>query len=175
MATGYEPNIEGALAVLVDLMQGNGFTMTRAPYAPNYRGLVDALIDLKDGFPTVTPFRIGFDATTLEAVSAGDALYIRHADGLVGKAIASGTLDQSFVVGFADTTKGVGEVVKVLTTGLIAKAGLSAGDQYFLSAASAGAISATPPSTAGQYVVSVGEAASSSQLVIQLEPPILLS
>ena len=175
MATGYEPNIEGALAVLVDLMQGNGFTMTRAPYAPNYRGLVDALIDLKAGFPTFIPFRVGFDATTLEAVSEGDALYIRHADGLVGKAIASGTLDQSFVVGFAETTKATGQVVRVLVTGLVAKTGLSAGDQYFLSAASAGNITATPPSTAGQYVVSVGEAASPSELVIQLEPPILLS
>lgn len=175
MATGYEPNIEGALAVLVDLMQGNGFTMTRAPYAPNYRGLVDALIDLKDGFPTIIPFRVGFNATTLEAVSAGDALYIRHVDGLVGKAIASGTLDESFVVGFAETTKATGQVVRVLVTGLIAKAGLSAGDQYFLSAASAGNITATPPSAAGQYVVSVGEAASPSELVIQLEPPILLS
>ena len=57
MSTGYEPNIEGAIAVLVDLMQGNGFTMTREPYAPNYRGLVDALIDLKEGFPTFVPFR----------------------------------------------------------------------------------------------------------------------
>ena len=32
MATGYEPNIEGAIAVLVDLMRGNGFTMSRQPY-----------------------------------------------------------------------------------------------------------------------------------------------
>ena len=50
MATGYEPNVEGALAVLVDLMNANAFTMTRQPYEPNYRGLVDALIDLKKAF-----------------------------------------------------------------------------------------------------------------------------
>jgi hypothetical protein len=74
VATGYDPNIEGALAVLVDLMQGNGFAMTRSPYAPNYRGLVDALIDLKDGFPTFIPFRVGFDAVTFEDVTQGDAL-----------------------------------------------------------------------------------------------------
>ena len=49
MATGYEPNIEGAIAVLRDLMIANSFTMTRQPYEPNYRGLVDAVIDLKEG------------------------------------------------------------------------------------------------------------------------------
>ena len=46
----YEPNLEGAITVLVDLLTANGFTMTRSPYASNYRGLVDAVIDLKEGF-----------------------------------------------------------------------------------------------------------------------------
>jgi len=175
MATGYEPNIEGALAVLVDLMEGNGFTMTRSPYAPNYRGLVDALIDLKDGFPTFVPFRVGFDATTFEAVSQGDALYLRASDGQAGKAIANDTLDKAYVVGFADTSKGAGEVVKVLVTGVEAISGLDAGDHYFLSSSSAGAITTTAPSTPGEYVVRVGEAVSASEFSIQLEPPILLS
>ncbi len=175
MALGYDPNIEGALAVLVDLMQGNGFTMTRSPYAPNYRGLVDALIDLKESFPTFIPFRVGFNATTFENVSQGDALYLRSSDGLVGRAIASGTLDQAFVVGFADTTKASGEVVRVLVTGVEAMSGLDAGDHYFLSAAGAGAITTTAPTTPGQYVVRVGEAVSGSEIAIQIEPPILLS
>ena len=47
MSTAYEPNIQGAIAVLRDLMIANSFTMTREPYEPNYRGLVDAVIDLK--------------------------------------------------------------------------------------------------------------------------------
>jgi hypothetical protein len=175
MSTGYEPNIEGALAVLVDLMQGNGFTMTRSPYAPNYRGLVDALIDLKDGFPTFVPFRIGFDAVTFEAVGQGEALYLRASDGLVGRAIASGTLDQAYVAGIADSSKGAGQTVKVLVTGVEAISGLDAGDHYFLSAGTPGSITTTPPSTAGQYVVRVGEAVSGSEFSIQLEPPILLS
>jgi hypothetical protein len=175
MSTGYEPNIEGALAVLVDLMQGNGFTMTRSPYAPNYRGLVDALIDLKDGFPAFTPFRIGFNATTFEAVNQGEALYLRSSDGLAGKATASGTLDQAYVAGFADTSKNVGETVKILVTGIEAISGLDAGDHYFLSAGTPGSITTIPPNTAGQYVVRVGEAVSSSEFSIQLEPPILLS
>ena len=57
MSTAYEPNIQGAIAVLRDLMIANSFTMTREPYEPNYRGLVDAVIDLirasrTRGFPT---------------------------------------------------------------------------------------------------------------------------
>ena len=175
MAVTYEPNIEGALQVLVDLMIGNGFTMTREPYAPNYRGLVDALIDLKEGFPTFVPIRVGFDAITFEAVNQGDALYMRQSDGKVGKAIANDTLDKAYVVGIADTTKASGEEVKVLVTGVEAMSGLDAGDHYFLSAAGAGAITTTAPTGAGNYVVRVGEATSAAEFAIQLEPPILLS
>ena len=174
MAVTYEPNIEGALQVLVDLMIGHGFTMTREPYAPNYRGLVDALIDLKEGFPTFVPFRVGFDAITFEAVSQGDALYMRQSDGKVGKAIANDTLDKAYVVGIADTAKASGEEVKVLVTGVEAMSGLDAGDHYFLSASGAGAITTTAPTGAGNYVVRVGEATSASEFAIQLEPPILL-
>ena len=100
MATGYEPNIEGAIAVLVDLMRGNGFTMTRQPYEPNYRGLVDAIIDLKEGFPTFAPSRVGFDATVFEDVSRWRALFMRTSDGQCGLAQADGTADEALVVGF---------------------------------------------------------------------------
>ena len=65
MAQG-EPNIEGAIKVLVDLLTSNGFTMTRSPYENNMRGLVDALIDLKEGFPTFAPLQVGFNATAFE-------------------------------------------------------------------------------------------------------------
>ena len=88
MSTAYEPNIEGAIAVLRDLMIANNFTMTRQPYEPNYRGLVDAVIDVKEGFPNFAPLQVGFDATAFENVSEGDALYMRTSDGQVGKASA---------------------------------------------------------------------------------------
>jgi hypothetical protein len=35
MSTAYNEDIVGAIEVLVDLMSGNDFTMTREPYAPN--------------------------------------------------------------------------------------------------------------------------------------------
>ena len=175
MATGYEPNIEGAITVLVDLMTANEFTMTRQPYEPNYRGLVDAVIDLKEGFPVFAPSRVGFDATTFEAVDAGDALYMRISDGLVGLAQADGTADEALVVGFANAAAGLGETVKVLVAGIITMPfAVDPGDVYFLST-TAGEITTTAPSTAGQFVTRVGEGATTADFSIQLEPPIQLS
>ena len=171
-----EPNVEGAVKVLVDILTANGFTKTRAPYENNFRGLVDAIVDLKEGFPTFSPAdRIGFNATAFENVTEGDALFMRTADGQVGKAIASDTFDKACVAGVAETTKPAGQSVKVIVAGIVATSGLNAGDQYFLSAASAGAIVETPPSTAGQYVTRVGEAGSTGQFIINAERPILLS
>jgi len=57
---------------------------------------------------------------------------------------------------------------------VVATSGLNAGDVYYLNT-SDGAITTTPPSTSGQFVVRVGEAATTANLIIQLEPPILLS
>jgi len=176
MSTAYEPNIQGAIAVLRDLMIANSFTMTREPYEPNYRGLVDAVIDLKEGFPSFAPLQVGFDATAFENVTEGDALYMRTSDGQVGKATASdGTSEAATVVGFANATTNANATVKVIVVGLKTMTGLDAGDLYFLSPSTAGAITLTPPSSAGQAVVRLGEAATTTSLAIQIEPPIKLS
>tara|TARA_R100001510_G_scaffold1065_1_gene842 strand:- start:495 stop:1025 length:531 start_codon:yes stop_codon:yes gene_type:complete len=176
MATGYEPNIEGAIAVLRDLMIANGFTMSRQPYEPNYRGLVDAVIDFKEGFPNFAPLQVGFNATTFEAVSNGDALYLRTSDGKVGKASAAdGTVENAQVVGFADADAAINSEVRVVVIGIKTLSGLDAGDLYFLSPSTAGAITLTPPSSAGQAVVRVGEASTSTKFAIRIEPPIKLS
>ena len=176
MATGYEPNIEGAIAVLVDLMTGNNFTMTRSPYEPNFRGLTDAIIDLKEGFPTFAPLQIGFDATTFETVADGDALFIRTSDGKVGKASAAdGTLENANVVGFANSGVTTGATVKVVVVGIKTMSGLNAGDLHFLSPSTAGDITTTEPTGSGQAVVRVGESVPSTQFAIQPEPPVLLT
>jgi hypothetical protein len=176
MSTSYEPNIQGAIAVLRDLMIANSFTLTREPYEPNYRGLVDAVIDLKEGFPTFSPLQVGFDATAFEDLSKGNALYMRTSDGQVGKASAAdGTSEAATVVGFAGADAAINTSVKVIVVGLITLSSLDAGDLYFLSATTAGAKSLTPPSSAGQAVVRLGEAASTTEFAIQIEPPIKLS
>ena len=176
MSTAYEPNIQGAIAVLRDLMIANSFTMTREPYEPNYRGLCDAVIDLKEGFPSFAPLQVGFDATAFENVTEGDALYMRTSDGQVGKATAAdGTSEAATVVGFANATASANASVKVVVVGIKSMTSLDAGDLYFLSPSTAGAITLTPPSSAGQAVVRLGEAATSTNFAIQIEPPIKLS
>ena len=111
----------------------------------------------------------------LKNITQGDAVYSRASDGFVGKAIANDTFDKAKVAGIAETTQSLGSEVRVLTRGIVTTAGLDAGDLYFLSAASAGSIVTTPPSTAGHYVTRVGEAGSTGQFIIKVEPPIELS
>ena len=176
MATEYEPNIQGAIAALRDLMIANNVNKAREPYEPNYRGLVDAVIDLKDGFPTFAPAQVTFTATAFEAVTEGDALFMRTSDGKVGKASASnGLLENASVIGFAQISALADESLQVVVAGLKDISGLDAGDLFFLSATTSGAITATPPSSAGQAVVRIGEAATATKLSIQIEPPIKLS
>jgi hypothetical protein len=124
------------------------------PYQPNAQGLTEALIDLKSTMPSQTVFKV---------------------TGYETKAIANDTFDKACVAGIAETTKTAGQSVKVIVAGIVATSGLNTGDQYFLSAASAGAIVETPPSSAGQYVTRVGEAGSTGQFIVNPERPILLS
>jgi hypothetical protein len=145
------------------------------PYAPNSVGLTQVLIDLKDTMAGRTVYSVaGFVAEGFEDVTQGDALFSRASDGKVGRAIANDTLDKATVVGFAQTTKSAGEEVRVLIVGVLADSGLDAGDIFYLSDSGAGNITTTPPSTAGRFLTRVGEAASTSEFIIQIEPPILL-
>lgn len=147
-----------------------------APYQPNAQGLTEVLIDLKSTMPSQTVFKVtGYETTCFEDVVQGQVLYSRASDGQVGKAIASDTLDKATVAGVAETSKSAGQSLKVIVAGIVATSGLDLGDQYYLSAASAGAIVKTPPSSAGQYISRIGEAGSTGQLIIRIEPPILLS
>lgn len=146
------------------------------PYAPNSEGLTEVLIDLKSTMAGRTVYAVaGFLAEGFEDVTQGQALYSRASDGKVGRAIANDTVDKANVVGFAQTSKLAGQQVRVLIVGVLAGSGYDAGDIYYLSNTTAGAITTTPPSTAGHFVTRVGEAASGAEFIIQLEPPIELS
>ena len=143
------------------------------PYAPNAEGFTEVLIDLKETISTTpAPSVVGIQRETFEAVTQGDALYLRASDGKVGRAIANDTFDKANVLGFARTSKASGAVVDVMIIGILAISGLDAGDIFYLSDSSAGAITSTAPSAQGTYVTRVGEAASTSELSIQIEPPI---
>ena len=146
------------------------------PYQPNAQGLTEALLDLKSTMPSQVVAKVtGYITNCFEDITQGDAVYSRSSDGFIGKAIANDTEQKAQVAGFAETTQSSGSEIKILTRGIIATSGLDTGDLYFLSAASAGSIVTTPPSTAGQFVTRVGEAGSTGQFIIKVEPPIKLS
>ena len=147
------------------------------PYEPNAKGLVGILIDFKNTISFEQVYNVaGFIAPAFENVSQGEALYSRSSDGKVGRAIANDTLDKATVIGFANSTQNANSTVKVIVVGLKTfTTTLDPGDLYFLSASTAGSIQKTAPNNAGQAVVRIGEAATSSTLAIQIEPPIKLS
>ena len=61
------------------------------------------------------------------------------------------------------------------SSGIIAGlSGLTVGSVYYASAATAGAITATAPSTVGQYVQEIGQALSTTDLLFNPKAPILL-
>jgi len=146
------------------------------PYSASDVGLIGALRDLKETMAGKQTYSVvGYQCEVFENILQGEALYCRASDGKVGKAIANDTFDKALVAGFAQTTKSTGQSVNVIVRGLLPTSGLDQGDEYYLSAASAGAITKTAPSSATQYLTRIGEAAGSTELIIKLEPPILLS
>jgi len=146
------------------------------PYQPNAQGLTEVLLDLKSTMPSQVVAKVtGYVTNCFEDVTQGDAVYSRESDGFIGKAQANSTEDKAKVAGFVETTQSSGSEVRVITRGIIATSGLDTGDLYFLSAASAGAIVTTPPTSAGHFVTRVGEAGSTGQFIVKVEPPIKLS
>jgi len=146
------------------------------PYAANTEGLTGVLTDIVSTMPNPIVFKVvGYVVNTFEDVTQGDVLYARASDGLVGKAIANDTLDKAVVAGIAETTVTQGNQVRVIVTGQVAvSTSIDPGDMYFLSAASAGSLTKTPPTTAGHYVTLVGEAGTSNQIVLKIKRPIQL-
>ena len=147
-----------------------------APYAANAEGLTGVLTDIVSTMPNPIVFKVvGYVVNAFENVTQGDVLYARASDGQVGKAIANDTLDKAVVAGIAETTVTAGNQVRVIVTGQVAvSTSIDPGDMYFLSAASAGSLTKTPPTTAGHYVTLVGEAGTSNQIVLKIKRPIEL-
>ncbi len=146
------------------------------PYDPNFDGLIGVLIDLKKTIADRDNYAVaGFTAPAFENITQGEAVYSRASDGKVGKAIANDTVDKATCVGLAQTSKLTGETVRVVTHGQLALSGLTIGSDYYLSADSAGGITATPPSGSGKYLVRVGRAGTSTQLTVKIEAPMIRS
>ena len=144
------------------------------PYESNAEGLIGVLIDLKTTIAGKQVYSVaGFSAPAFEAVSQGEALYSRSSDGKLGKAIANDTIDKASCIGFAETSKSIGETVRCVTHGQLASSGLTKAADYYLSATSAGGVTSTPPTGSTHYLVRVGRASSTTQLIVKIEAPLV--
>lgn len=116
-------------------------------------------------------FRVGTASTT---VTAFQVVRVSSADN-VTPALATSQAG-SDVVGMAITSGAVGVDVTYQVTGVVTytPGGLTAGSVYYLSPSVAGAITATAPTTAGQYVVVIGKATAADKLVLQIGQGVLL-
>lgn len=115
----------------------------------------------------------------------GNAVYTDAASGVdLAKADASGTIEVLGLV--ADTSIAAAASGTIQTDGILSATtgqwdaiagttgGLTAGAIYYLSAATAGELTETAPSTGGQYVVRVGKAISTTEMEISISQPIKL-
>jgi hypothetical protein len=114
------------------------------------------------------------------AVTMGQPVYVSAAGAVdLAQANASGTAKVAGLVGAASVAAGAagamqygGVVTLADWTQVIGAATLTAGAAYFLSAATAGQLTATAPDSTGQYVTRVGKALSTTELLIEIAEPI---
>lgn len=100
-------------------------------------------------------------------ITARDVVYISSADN-VSPADAD-SVATSYAIGFANSTVSATNPVGVKTDGIMGGfSGLTAGARYYLSAGTAGTITATIPTGTGNTIVQCGYAKSATDLQIQL-------
>lgn len=120
-----------------------------------------------------------------DALVIGTPVYIDSASGCKkAKADASGTKDvialtkSTSIAAAASGAFVTDGVLTATTTQWDAVAGTTGGltpnAKYYLSAATAGLLTATAPSTGGQYVAEIGRAISTTDLKVDIKPTILL-
>lgn len=118
-------------------------------------------------------------------ITIGQPVYVKAASSVdLAQASASGTVE---VLGLVRETSIAAAATGVIQTdGVLAATtaqwdavtggtgGLTAGTVYFLSAATAGKLTTSAPTSTGQYVVRIGKAISTTEMEITIGQPILL-
>lgn len=145
----------------------------------------DGLIQQLQSGDTVGAIETGqVTLTAAAALTKGNAVYVPSA-GNVNKARANAA-GTSKVVGIVPNDISNGATGTVQVNGVVTlttaewdaitgqTGGLTAGSIYFLSAATAGLLTTTAPSTVGQLVVRVGIALSATEMSVSPGDPILL-
>lgn len=108
--------------------------------------------------------------------SSADSVKRAEANALASAMPMGMVLDASIAAG-ATGNIAVAGVVSFSSTALVdaiagTTGGFTAGTVYFLSPTNPGQITASPPATVGQYVVTIGVAISTTELKLMITPPI---
>jgi hypothetical protein len=154
--------------------------MRRAPHAENPIEVRQAFQRLSTDLDGVEQIAGEVTAVGAEGVNDGQPLYRPAGLATVGIARAD-TAVKARVCGFATRSAASGENVTYIANGFLSlddwtdvlgSTSLTPGSVYYLGAT--GGITTTAPSTPGQYVTEVGQAASSTTLHVAIKRPILL-
>lgn len=145
-------------------------------YPSNTGGIIQALIDLQAALggtgTATTGIAVTLPVTAGESISKGQALYIAT-DGLAYVASNVFARQNATVLGFAKTAATTGQAFICVARGRIeGLTGLAPGLQYYLTLS--GGITPTAPTGGGMYLVSVGQALSTTALDVDPQPPVLL-
>jgi hypothetical protein len=149
------------------------YSATRTPQEDGYYVPNEPILPSVD----ITYYSAEADSTT----KIGSPLYLTgagHVD--LAQANAAGTVQvvglalEVVAAGFSCNYISEGSIERSNWSGISGTASLSPGATYFLDPSTAGRITTTAPTTAGQYVVRVGRAVNTTTLDIEIELPILL-
>ena len=171
----YPENTGGIISAIEACIVAAGGTLTTA-YNNNTGGIISALVALQTAIAGMDESSLTMELTAASNLAIGDAVYI-DANGILAKAIHSSTRDIATVAGMVMEAVSANATAKLSFAGKIDLTGwsggnLTVGSRYFLNGS--GAISTTPPSTGGHYVVFVGEALNANTLALNIDVPVQL-
>lgn len=171
----YPENTGGIISAIKACIVAAGGTVT-AEYLNNTGGVIQALLALQTAIAGMGGSALEIELTAAENLAIGDVVYI-DANGKLAKAIHSSTRDIATAAGMVMEAVSANATAKLSFAGKIDLTGwsggnLTVGSRYFLNGS--GAISTTPPSTGGHYVVFVGEALNANTLALNIDVPVQL-
>tara|TARA_X000000368_G_scaffold318240_1_gene255510 strand:- start:2216 stop:2743 length:528 start_codon:yes stop_codon:yes gene_type:complete len=172
----YPENTGGIIAAINACILAAGGTVTS--YNNNTGGIIQALLALQTAIAGMGGgSAVEIELTAGEVLNKGDVVYI-DSNGKLMKAIQDSTRDIATVAGLIKANVAMDSLAKLVFSGKIDLTGwggaaFTPGDRYFLSGS--GGLSQTPTSTAGEYVVLVGEALDANTLALNIDTPVLLS
>ena len=169
----FAENTAGIIAAITACIVAAGGAVVA--YPSNTAGVIQALLDLRSAISTGGSAGVAafLPVTAGETLQPGDAVYM-GVDGLVYKALNTGTRAEANVLGIArEAAAASGSVVVVCRGKVSGLTGLSTGADYFLGLS--GGYSSTAPVGGGVYLTMVGQALSPTEIDVQPQTPLFLN